>query len=392
MVENNIIDFNKFGYSDFEELCKEIVYFLNWYENSRNFAMDMENTIFLSNGEKIKYSIPKSSVAHLLGINTENIKVLKIVNSNSSYEILQYMCNNILTVHNALKRNNGSYRSIISPYIDIKLDAFKSHFDSAKMRIKDIEFICKYNPKLCYIDGMDKKNIDYVIGTRNGEMLTLLGLKKQENGNSYIPVTSQMVDLKTEEGKNTLNSFIKNQILTLPETIKSRKGYWEENGFFFDEVLLQKLENLDNYVRKYNCIIDVSHYLQYNMSKEINSRKVATAVCESMISGKPVEDIEFKGKVPKYLQDLLLYTKGLQPISREEEIKKLKELKNITLELEQYKQKVTDLQNEISRLSDMISSLNQEKSSLNDQQQYDEQTFEKIKKLILEREEKKVLL
>jgi len=375
-----MINTNELRYSDFEILCKEINRNIRWYEDSRNYAIDMEFCLYLSNGERINYSIPRSSIAHLLGINTEEIKIHNIYQTKNSYNIIKLVCDDVYTFHNALRRNNVPYKSIVSPYIDTKIKIFTSHFLPARDKINNIEFICKYNRNHSYINGEDNKNVDYIIATRDGDLLTLLGLIK--NNYDYIPITSQMIDLKKEEGKNTLSSFIKNQILLLPETLITKKGYREESGYLYDEVLLEKLENLEQYTKEYGCIIDVSNSLKYSKKKEIDSRVIATAVCESMVSGKPIEEVEYRGKVPKYLQDLLIYTKSLQPVSRKGEIKRLNELKEMALEIEKLKEENKRLTQDNNNLNSAITNLNKENDTLRKNNEENNIIFGQIKKLI----------
>ena len=191
-----------------------------------------------------------------------------------------------------------------------------------------------------------------------------------------------MIEIKKEEGKNTLSSFIKNQILLLPETLITKKGYREESGYLYDEVLLEKLENLEQYTKEYGCIIDVSNSLKYSKKKEIDSRVIATAVCESMVSGKPIEEVEYRGKVPKYLQDLLIYTKSLQPVSRKGEIKRLNELKEMALEIEKLKEENKRLTQDNNNLNSAITNLNKENDTLRKNNEENNIIFGQIKKLI----------
>ena len=378
-----MVDVNNLKYSDFCELTDEINKCLEWYENSKNFAFDTQFTLYLSNGDRINYSIPQSSVAHLLGINTEEIKLWNFFQTKSSYNLLRIICDDTYGFYNRMKKLNKSFKSVVSPYIDTKISIFKTHFLSAKEKINTFEFVCQYNNNNAYINGEDAKGVDYVIATRNGDLMTLLGLVKSTDG-GYIPITSQMFDLTTEEGKKTLGSFIRNQVLLLPETLKSKKGYFQENGFLFDDVVLSKMENLEQYANEYGCIIDVSHAFKHSKKKDIDSRTVAVAVCESMVSGNPVEDIEFKGKVPKYLQDLLLYTKSLQPTSRKEEIKRLKEYEKLLLECQEKQQEIERLNEERARLLSRISELNQVNDSLISDRDRNNEVINKIRKLVLE--------
>ena len=375
-----MVDVNNMKYTDFEILCEKIKDCLNEYDNSRNFYQDTDYNLYLSNGNRLSYSIPKKSVAHLLGINTEEIKLWNIYQTKSSYFLLNLICNDSYSFHNAMRRCNKSYSSFISPYIDKKIDAFGEHFNSAKDKIKDIEFICKYNRNYSYINGEEAKNIDYLIATKKDNYLTILGLIYERG--QYVPVTSQILDLNTEEGKKSLSFFINSQVLTLPETLKSIKGYKEENGFLLDNEFLDKLSNLNKYVSEYGCIIDVSHSLEYTKKKEIDNRNVITAVCESIISGQPVKDINFKGKVPKYIEELLLYIGSLTPRSRKDEIKKLEEYRNLLIEFEKLKKENNNLRKEVKEKNSLIIDLRNEKSVLQAEINDTQETFERISDLV----------
>ena len=360
-----MVDLNKFGYSDFQILCEKLKRCLSEYDNSRNYYQDLDYTLYLSNGNRFNYCIPRKSVAHLLGINTEEIKLWNIYQTKNSYSMLNLICDDPYGFHNAMKRCNKKYSSFVSPYIDKKIEAFSEHFISARDKIKDIEFICKYNREYSFINGETPKNIDYLIATRKDNYLTILGLIYEKG--EYVPVTSQILDLNTEEGRKTLRSFIKSQVLTLPETLKSTKGYRDETGFFLDNEFLEKIVTLNEYARNYDCIIDVSHAFEYTKKKEIDNRTAVTAVCESIISGKPVKEINFTGKVPKYIEDLLLYISSITPKSREEEIKKLEEYKKVLIDYEKIKEENDKFKADIKENNSLMLELREENASLKDE-------------------------
>ena len=371
-----MVDVNNIKYSDFQELCKDLNRCLSQYNDSRNSYQDMYYTVYLSNGDRFNYSIPRKSISHLLGINTEEIKLWNIYQARSSFELLNLICEDPYYFHNAMKRSNKSYSSFVSPFIDKKIQIFNSHFISAKDKIKDIEFICKYNRNYCYINGTESKNIDYLVATRKDNFLTLLGLIYQDG--EYVPVTSQMIDLDSEEGIKTLSSFIKSQVLTLPETLKSVKSYREEKGYFLDEDLLRKINILEEYAKKYNCLIDVSHAFKFTKKKEIDNRVAVTAACESIISGKPIKDVTFKGKVPKYIEDLFLYIGSLAPESRKGKIKQLEEYKKILNEFEKSKLEIERLNQMVEQQSSIIVELRDAINTLNEENKEQENVIDGI--------------
>ena len=79
--------------------------------------------VFLSNGERIKIKIPKSSIPHLLGINTEYLKNTGLYRNMNSYEV---MLNFIKSSNEALKKHESGIidlDNVLSPYINEKIDA-----------------------------------------------------------------------------------------------------------------------------------------------------------------------------------------------------------------------------------------------------------------------------
>lgn len=120
-----MIDTTKMKYADFERLCQEIEMKAKNFEEN-NFS---RNKFFLSlsNGERLKIIFTKSSVAHLLGVNTEYLKSSRTVKSNISYDILLELTTEAYSISRKVDSGILNYSSFISNYIDEKLEIFEEN-------------------------------------------------------------------------------------------------------------------------------------------------------------------------------------------------------------------------------------------------------------------------
>jgi len=82
----------KFNLSELEHLFSEINEIINFIELSE--YQNRRNRVFLGNGDKINFSVPNDTIAHLLGVNTNYLVSTGRFNSTYSFDILKEMCEN----------------------------------------------------------------------------------------------------------------------------------------------------------------------------------------------------------------------------------------------------------------------------------------------------------
>ena len=78
-----------FNLSELENLFEEMNEIINYFEMSQ--YQNRRYRIFLGNGDRINYSIPNDSIAHLLGVNTNYLISTGRFNSTNSFDLLKEM-------------------------------------------------------------------------------------------------------------------------------------------------------------------------------------------------------------------------------------------------------------------------------------------------------------
>ena len=108
-----------YNLSELESLFEEIKEIINFIELSK--YQNRRNRIYLSNGDRLNFSVPNNTIAHLLGINTNYLMSTGICASTSSFNILKEMCENAYRINKAHKDGILSYEQLFSPYLKQKL-------------------------------------------------------------------------------------------------------------------------------------------------------------------------------------------------------------------------------------------------------------------------------
>ena len=172
-------------------------------------------TIGLANGDYINIRFPESHIAHLLGVNTDELRKSGIIKYDvPSYEILKKLVDSIS--YGTLERKMN-VDSIFSEYTDLKIDGF---INNIKIRSDDIHCIIKYKSDRTYTTGEEKENSDYFIIRKRGQGFMALGVVKTNVYDKYsVPVTARYF-----KDKDELNAFLNkvgiNQEITYPHTFK----------------------------------------------------------------------------------------------------------------------------------------------------------------------------
>ena len=98
--------------------------------------------MFLSNGDRIRVKIPKTSIPHLLGINTEYLKSTGLYKGMNSYEIMLDFIKNSNEAFQKHESGIINLDKILSPYINKKLDSL---IENLNINTNCCEMICKYD-------------------------------------------------------------------------------------------------------------------------------------------------------------------------------------------------------------------------------------------------------
>lgn len=179
-------------------------------EKRRNDLSKKSYLMFLSNGERIKIKIPKSSIPHLLGINTEYLKSTGLYKGMNSYEIMLEFIKNSNDAFQKHESGIINLDKILSPYINQKLDSL---VENLNINTKCCEMICKYDRGKTYGYSTDFDDMSYLILQKKNEKYYVLKLAMSEDGTCF-PMSNQVFN-SYEECKEILSSYLIYQELTL---------------------------------------------------------------------------------------------------------------------------------------------------------------------------------
>ena len=166
--------------------------------------------VFLFNGERIKIKIPKSSIPHLLGINTEYLKNTGLYRNMNSYEV---MLDFIKSSNEALKKHESgiiNLDNVLSPYINEKIDAL---IENLNINTNYCEMVCKYDKGKTFGYSSDFDDMSYLILQKKNEKYYVLKLAEAQDG-TYFPMSNQIFN-SYAECQEALSSYLIYQELTL---------------------------------------------------------------------------------------------------------------------------------------------------------------------------------
>lgn len=249
--------------------------------------------VFLSNGERIKIKIPKSSIPHLLGINTEYLKNTGLYRNMNSYEV---MLDFIKSSNEALKKHESgiiNLDNVLSPYINEKIDAL---IENLNINTNYCEMVCKYDKGKTFGYSADFDDMSYLILQKKNEKYYVLKLAEAQDG-TYFPMSNQVFN-SYAECQEALSSYLIYQELTL---LNNLFIYYNNSTIGKFPILewdrKQKLENLMKLSNDFGCtpnvIADFIYSLKIRDDKRqgnIRTSNIIEILCDC-IKNKKVFDI-----------------------------------------------------------------------------------------------------
>lgn len=368
--------------SDYDAIIEKIAEAINHYENSpkNNY------TLFLSNGDTIKYSINEFNISHLLGVDFKKFIALNIMDKENYYKLLKKLIDDPYKYWTEIMRNSLVLTDLFSPHINEKLDNFNEQIKIPYPN--QIYFICKYDRTRNYmakeIDGLYS---DYFIARKNNDGdIVLLGLIKDQNSNMYLPQTSRTIN-NDELLIDNLCNIVDNQIITYANGLTIDNPATNYNKSYHLSILeitdtLDKLINISNItnaipstihdhlynLKTFNKNRTVSYdgkNLLYKIKEEINNRRIVNISEEE----NGLLDDSIISIIDAY-NDLLVNNK-LEVKESFTEVKN--ENKKLKLEYEQLKEELEIEKENILRLNEQLIIKNNEVDSLNKEKiEYDE--------------------
>ena len=248
--------------------------------------------VFLSNGERIKIKIPKSSIPHLLGINTEYLKNTGLYRNMNSYEV---MLNFIKSSNEALKKHESGIidlDNVLSPYINEKIDAL---IENLNINTNYCEMVCKYDKGKTFGYSADFDDMSYLILQKKNEKYYVLKLAEAQDG-TYFPMSNQIFN-SYAECQEALSSYLIYQELTL---LNNLFIYYNNSTTGKFSILewdrKQKLENLMKLSNDFGCtpnvIADFIYSLKIRDSKRQGNMRTSNIIdilCDHIKNKKPFD-------------------------------------------------------------------------------------------------------
>lgn len=259
-----------YTFVEVQDICEKILKILNdYYERDdllNPYSYDKKDLIddlteksmlaFLSNGDSFSYSIPKKSLAHLLGIDTDYLATTSIFGKNlNSYELLLQFAKNAKKVFDYSSRGIIDITRVISPYVLLKIDSF---YENVNLDLNHVDFICKYDKNRSYGYANFSFDMDYMIVQQKNDKYYLLILVKENNGDSCIPISNQVFDSYDELYKSLLTK-IPNQEITLLSGLNIRNRKYKPIKFWIrSEDRLNKIKALLDFANDFDCIPNIT--------------------------------------------------------------------------------------------------------------------------------------
>ena len=386
-------------YSEYElsELFEKIDKLLQKYFDKENdydfykkddeiYKTDLTRRIylmFLSNGDKVKIKITKSSLPHLFGINTEYLKSTGSYGSKGSYEI---MLNFIKSPRNAIKMHNEGIidlNRVLSPYINEKVDSL---IDNLSINVNYCELVCKYDKEKTYCYSKEFDGMAYLILQKKNDKYYVLKLaKSNEDDNQYYPMSNQVFK-SYDELIESLSSYLFNQECTLLNGLKLYYNNILSGNFYVQEwARREKLENLGTLSKILECVPNVLNDYIYSLRirddkrlQTINGSSIIEKLRECFEKGTPFDS---EGQfVEEELSKLIdAYNDSLFKNVSEEVGKTYS---NLNAENKELKVKLDEALHEITRLKDELNGLTEQFESVHGLYTDSESKLEEIRKIL----------
>lgn len=343
----------------FDNLVEQIRTNVIKYEH---YISKIKYCLYLTNGDMLNIHYPKNRIPHLLGVDIDYIKSLSIYRDKSAYDVL----NSFLKDSYAAYKTVDDPNKLFSSYVDVKNRDF---VDKMKINLADIQYIIQYQKDRIYGHEVVESPCEYyIVQEKEKNKLLILGLTSL-NG-SYVPQTSQELDLTNEKDCTDLQNLLYNQHIAFCSSLRY-SGNVDESPKPFYLVNVQKSDKilyLKSISRKYSCVVRVESDYSYvlnrmiSMKTNLDSRKemiqnIANLMSkgeliDSSLLGEDLED-DLKNLIDSYNDSRYCSkesntTKYSEIIEKYEELKK--EVEQLRQENEQLNQTRFDQENEIKLL------------------------------------------
>lgn len=267
--------------TELEELFEKIKDILEYFDK---YKIDKcRYILFLGNGDKLSYNIPKESIPHLLGIDTNHLISTGLYKPDTAYNVLLKFIESSYEVWN--KRNILNFKAVFSSYTKEKVDNFIKNLE---ININDTELVCKYQSKRAYTQGYDNEKFDYAIIKKYDDgRIGIIYLVN--NGIQIVPMSNQIYE-NLEEASDKLKEILENQEITLLTGCSKYNTYTDNKANFNLNLNSKemKIQNIQNYKKQFNSIIDLTGECTYfvgQMQDRKNDQQEDSITIQNILSG-----------------------------------------------------------------------------------------------------------
>lgn len=254
----------------YQNLIDRITECVEMYEKM-NFSKNRE-TFYLANGDIINYTVPEKNIAHLLGVKLDYLRLSNKFKPNSdSYADLKFFLDNSMLFKKLVtEQKQMNFDSMFSKNIDEKLDIF---IDNIRIKLFDLQFIIKYDSERTYLFDEETDICDYYIVRKFNNCYNLLGLKKSDKGNFYVPATSRKYE-EYFEFDNFVSKIARKQELTYAHLsrVKNLTNNYQQDFFINMNDKQVLIDKLINYAKRYDATAAVSRDFTYSLDHLLNSK------------------------------------------------------------------------------------------------------------------------
>ena len=362
---------------EIEELLIKLQECIDLYR--RNYINNKNYTLFLGNGEQIRYYITPNNVAHLLGVNLDYLRQTKKYRCTDNFELLQELCESNYQQLNMLTNGKIDQKQLFSPYIDKKIEGFKSNLNvDIKQAINDIEFVCCYESKNSWDVTTKNQKYDYIIVKRlPNDKITVLCIVI--NGSKCYAMSNQLFD-NFEQAKESFKEILTHQEISLVNSLHTYNTYTDSHfkTFITNNQKAEKLNTMKYYKKMFDCNIDISSDYEYilgllkdNKSEKNENKDTIDKVVEAIINKNIIERYDFEDSI---LLDVIdswnnhICSNSVNAtetsITYTDAIKSLEKMKKI---ISDYEEKIVNLESNKKDLESKIQTLSDDKQSLTTQ-------------------------
>lgn len=376
----------KYSYSDIERIIERAIECAEYYE--REYLNTKTFTLYLANGEKIKYTINPANVPHLLGIDIYALRGIINLRNDSLLSMLKELYESSYELYNKFKIGLLKQEDVFSDYIDEKLKYFKYNIKlDVPTNLQETEFVCLYKSEKSWEITTKNQKYDYIIVKKlSNDKTALLCLRKSDN--KYYVVSSQISETQEKTDK-ILSELITNQEITL---LTGMEVYNTYNGSKYNRNLLpsekiNKLHIMKSYKDKFNCHIDIADDYEYsverlgdNKEEKYENRNTIDNIITAIINQKLIQTDQYKDSVLLGIINAWNdhVCKSGSKVSEEVKISYTTAINELT----RFKQLVMSLEAENRRLQCEVSNLTNENTSLKQENINQKETIDKVYEII----------